>query len=200
HSSNFVPQKKSGARSMASPAAANEAEPCSAFQPPSVGFTWPMWINQRLRWGSEKEGGMLAYLKAIKFDRERGNREPYKQWIQKRAARVWHDTCGLQAVRMSDVVYDRNAPVPDGCKNVCVIDCQLELTHFWVQIWRVDRDANLRLLWQEHVQPPGELISVAERRAFCQKRIEDKIKEYKVQPHHVAIDARHKPDLVLQWV
>ena len=153
-----------------------------AALPEHAGFNWPFWINVRNRWGVV----MLLYLKAKRADKELGNREDFKQWWQKRAALPWSDSLTAQSIRLTDRVYDPANPMPDEIIRLAVIDCQYELEHVWAQIWAVDKAANVRLLWRKH--------------AYNLKDVEDALKQHKVQPHHVAIDGRHKLDLVLEWV
>src|SRR5260370_22413624 len=51
----------------------------------NIGFSWPAWAGQRLAWGGDMI--MLGWLQAKRRDKEYGDKEPLKQWYQKRAGK-----------------------------------------------------------------------------------------------------------------
>ena len=150
--------------------------------PENVGFSWPLWINRRNPWGKDC---MLPYLKAVRADKERGNREPLKQWFQKVAGVTWRDDVGVFTARISDSVYDINKPMDNQERIFGVIDCQEDLTHFWAQVWAVDKYAGVRLLERAHLK--------------SKKEVEALMQKWKVPLNCVGIDGRHKTNEVIQW-
>lgn len=147
--------------------------------PENVGFTWPAWINQRLRWGDI----MLEYLKAKRDDNIFGNRLPLIQWYQKRAGRIWRDDLAQDPVRASaGLDYDPASLWEREWRRIGIVDVQLHASHFWVSFDAIARDGESRQLWC------GCLTSFDD--------IEKKQKELKVQPNRMFIDYGHESDLV----
>lgn len=147
--------------------------------PENVGFSWPAWINQRLRWGDI----MLDYLKAKRADDSFGNRTPLIQWYQKRAGRIWQDDLAQAPVRISGGLdYDPASTWEKEWRRIGIVDVQLHASHFWVSFDAIARDGESRQLWF------GCMTSF--------DQIEKKQIELKVQPNRMFIDYGHESDLV----
>lgn len=160
--------------------------------PENIGLSWPAWINRRIKWGEI----MLEYLLAKRSKEQFGNLDPLRQWYQKRAARTWSENLVAQSGHVMDSVYDPNAPMPDQAHIFGLIDVQEDGTHYWVDIWAVDKKANARLLDSAHVRATeenGQIVS-------AQKNVEKMLAKWKVPVNCVGCDFQHNPDdLVLKW-
>jgi phage terminase large subunit GpA len=172
-----------------------------------AGFHWPAWINQRVKWGDV----LLQLLNARRADKELGNRDDFKLWWQKVAGLTWRDDVGSFTGRISDAVYDPKAPMPYQAMVFGLIDVQENLEHFWVQIWAVDKRANVRMLHREHVRsglfmrqagnqekPEGEIPPTSVEMS-AMERVEGLMAEWKVPVNCVGVDGGHEFERVLEW-
>lgn len=138
--------------------------------PENAGFSWPAWINCRIKWGDI----MLEYLIAKRAEAEFGNKDPIKQWWQKRAARSWSDK--RQAAPMPVITSSYN--VKDGIPNeVCRVgaaDAQQDddLTAaagspktgcFWAVARAIDAAGNMYQLERAYLRSWQELRTFQDR-------------------------------------
>jgi hypothetical protein len=142
--------------------------------PENVGFSWPFWINQRLRWGAD-DYGMLAYLQAKKLDKETGNRDPLKQWFQKRAGMTWRESIGKDRAKIITISDQTADSIKNEAARLMMIDCQQHpdlsqavgksvIGHFWYVAWAVDQNArNIHQLSRGYAKSWEELLAVQEK-------------------------------------
>lgn len=148
--------------------------------PEHSGFCWPGWINQRLGWGKDF---MLPYLKAKRAAEEQGNREPLKQWWQKKAARAWRPDLGQKLRAIAHEKYDINAEWPKFWRRVLIVDVQKEMQTFWASAFDVSKDAESRQIWR------GPLAGIQAVRA--------KQQELNIKDQYVFLDAKYFTTQVL---
>lgn len=154
--------------------------------PENVGFQWPNWINQRIQWGGNDV--MLGYLMAKRADKEWGNKDPLKQWYQKRAAKTWSERMGAAPVPLQVGGYDPNTVMPNEHHKGMIIDVQkhprLEDTpgSFWYEVFAADKSGNSQQLDRGYIEPKGEKSGW--------EQLRDIQLEWKIPNHHVRIDGR----------
>jgi hypothetical protein len=108
-----------------------------------VGFCCPAWINTRIPWHKI----MMEYLIAKRTAREFGNKEPLRQWYQKRAAKTWNER--LEQPKVATVIgsYDPHKVIENEHHRGLVIDCQKHLEQdtvgtFWFEVYAADKQGN----------------------------------------------------------
>ena len=146
--------------------------------PEQSGFSWPAWINQRLRWGNI----MLEYLMAKRSLKEFGNEEEIVQWYQKRAAVSWNPLLTQSKVATFTESYDPDTNIPDEKMRTMVVDCQQNpdtksIGHFWYVARVIDKRGNSWQLARGYAKSWDEWIAVQ--------------KKFKIPNRNVAIDGRH---------
>jgi hypothetical protein len=136
----------------------------------NVGFSWPAWINRRIAWGEI----MLEYLVAKRAEAEFGNKDPLKQWYQKRAARTWSEkrqTVHLPLITSSFNILDG---IPDEICRVAAADAQQDddLTlaagspktgNFWAVARAMDKAGNIYQLERAFLRSWDELVEFQNR-------------------------------------
>jgi 5-methylcytosine-specific restriction endonuclease McrA len=146
--------------------------------PENVGFSWPAWINPRLKWGNI----MLEYLLAKRALKEFGSEEAIIQWYQKRAAVSWNPTLTQSKIRSFTESYDPDTAIPNEKMRIMTVDCQQDpdtksVGHFWYVVRVVDKSGNSWQLARGHAKSWDEWIAVQ--------------KHFKVPNRNVGIDGRH---------
>ena len=146
--------------------------------PENIGFSWPAWINCRLKWGNI----MLEYLMAKRALKDFGSEEAIIQWYQKRAAISWNPTLTQSKVAAFTESYDPDTAIPDEKMRVMTVDCQQDpdtksVGHFWYVVRVVDKSGNSWQLARGHAKSWDEWIAVQ--------------KKFKVPNRNVGIDGRH---------
>lgn len=117
--------------------------------PENFGFSWPNWINRRIRWGGDEV--MLGYLNAKKSDKEFGNKGPLKIWYQKRAAKTWSDKLTQKKYKVLTGSHNIEGKVPDEVARMMEVDCQQDpdlsavagksiIGTFWYTAYAVDKN------------------------------------------------------------
>jgi hypothetical protein len=138
--------------------------------PEYAGFSWPAWINRRLRWGDI----MLEYLTAKRTAAEFGNHDPLKQWYQKRAARTWSDKRAGSPARIISASFNIEGGIPDEVCRVMGVDAQQDdaLTAaagspktgcFWYVVRAIDKFGNLYQLDRGYATSWAELIAIQDQ-------------------------------------
>lgn len=113
--------------------------------PENAGFNWPNWINTRIPWGGDAV--MLGYLIAKRADKEFANKEPLKQWYQKRAAKTWSDRLSGDKIPVIIGDYDPHKEIANQDHKGMIIDCQKHETldtvgTFWFEVYAADKSGN----------------------------------------------------------
>lgn len=159
--------------------------------PENAGFSWPAWINRRLSWGKI----MVEYLVSKKADREWNNREPYKQWVQKRAGKTWTDKFERPTAKVMIGSFNIAGGIKDEVSRIFMVDCQADpkkskdagqpvIGHFWFVSWAIDKDCrNIYQIARGYAESWNEWIDIS--------------KKLKVPNKNVAIDGGHWLDDVV---
>jgi hypothetical protein len=168
--------------------------------PGYLGFSWPSWAGQRLRWGGEYV--MLGYLRAKQTQEKLGNVEELKQWYQKRAGRPWTtDLSAKSPERIGATIYDIDPKLkyPGELVRISGIDFQFNGTHMPYQTWAIGDGRRPRLLHWEWIKPSVAGPTDEQARQFCKARVRALNKEWGIEQQNCMIDAAHRPDLVREW-
>lgn len=164
--------------------------------PSKAGFSWPAWINRRLKWGAL----MLEYLIAKKAVKEFGYNEKFKQWWQKRAAKSWSERITRDPTPIQVGGFDPNAVIENEHHRGMIIDCQKHpvldtVGSFWYEVYAADKLGN----------------SFQLDRGFITSKFPDKTNDawealdaiqakWKIPNRYVAIDGRKWNTIILQQV
>lgn len=161
----------------------------SNANPGHAGFNWPKFINRRIPWGER----MLEYLKALKLKRERGNRELFKQWIQKDEGRTWDKSLERDLRVRRQEAYDVAVAKHDAWRLCMIIDNQLDLMQQWVMVCAVKQNGSVKQLWR------GPLLGLAECR---KKQLEyvDAKGGLLLKDQFVFLDGRYKPEQICRHI
>jgi len=160
--------------------------------PGNVGFSWPQWINRRLRWGDI----MLDYLKAERLKQTHGNLEKLKQWYQKVAGKTWNPNLARSLRVQAQAKYDLKSDWAEEWRSrrCLVIDCQQDLQYFWASVWAVSKTGKSRQLWRGILRGFGEEAKEAKDQP---ETIVGKQKEFGILHQNVFMDGNYmRKDLV----
>lgn len=149
--------------------------------PGHLGFRWTAWMGQRLRWGGAE--CMLGYLRAKGIEESTGNREPLRQWYQKRAAIAWNGIQAGDRIELREADYDPNAP-PEHKWKVLVVDWQEQLTYGWYSVHAVATDGRTWQLARGSFGGEAELVEIQ--------------KKWGVPDQRVFMDAGHEQERLVQ--
>jgi hypothetical protein len=135
--------------------------------PENVGFSWPNWINRRIKWGGDEV--MMGYLTAKRAWKEFGNSGPLKIWYQKRAAKTWSEKLTQKSVSVITGSYDPTGAIPDESCRVMSVDCQQgDIPHktgkFWYEARAIDKSGkNIYQLARGYAESWKDWIDVQKR-------------------------------------
>lgn len=183
----WIDDGRDGATRKAIDASSHYVSERQTSRPGYYGFRIPRWINTRISWGKV----MVEYLKAKHDQNVFANELPLQEWYQKVAAETWKEGMGSFTARVSDTIYNPNEEIDGMVAKFCLIDCQQDLQHFWVDVWAVKEDASIRLVETAHVREGGGKTA--------KQNVEEIVARHKIPPNHVAVDGAHRFDEVLQW-
>ena len=145
--------------------------------PGYVGFSWPAWCGQRLKWGGEQV--MLGYLRAKQIKEKIGRNEELKQWHQKSAAKSWNPKLESIFRQRNQNSYDVALAKHDAWRLFGVIDNQKDLAQQWCVFWAAKKNGSVKQIWR------GSLNGLA---AVREKQLS------------FGLDASGKPILKDQWM
>lgn len=158
--------------------------------PGHYGYSIPVWINTRIRWGRIMLEKIRADLAA-----EAGDELLLQDWTQKRAGETWNPEATRVKFAPVTATIDPQVAIPNELFRRLDVDCQKDRQlsairgedmtgHFWVSAFAVDKAGNQVQLWRGYCTSWEEWIL--------------KYKELKIPVLNVSVDGGFKPDEVLK--